>query len=47
VDETHLVATADEVETMFFEEAGYYVRTEGERDATIVFSPPTYGSVGI
>jgi hypothetical protein len=34
-----LVCAADEIHVMFLEEAGYHVRSKGERDTSVVFAP--------
>lgn len=41
------MGTADEVHVVFLQEAGNHVRTEGEADASIIFTPASDVFVGV
>lgn len=43
----HLVSTTDEVHVVFLQEARNHVRTEGEADASVVFTPASDVFVGV
>lgn len=43
----HLMGTTNEVHVMFLQEAGNHVRTEGEADASIIFTPASDVFVGV
>jgi len=43
----HLMGTTDEVHVMFLQEAGNHVRTKGEADASIIFTPASDVLIGV